>query len=81
MRFMDRVFYVRFSQKIIILETQVMRFSWCSHDDDVIADAMAGLAASAAIQYQDFPFECCYLEQELVVLTEIDHQPNKSSAN
>ena len=26
--------------------------------DDVMPDAMAGLAASAAIQLSDFPFEC-----------------------
>ena len=29
-----------------------------SHDDEVMPDAMAGLAASAAIQLSDFPFEC-----------------------
>jgi len=29
-----------------------------SHDDDVMPDALAGLAASAAIQLSDFPFEC-----------------------
>src|SRR5690554_6541374 len=29
-----------------------------SHDDDVMPDAMAGLAASAAIQLSDIPFEC-----------------------
>mgnify|MGYP001793415034 CR=1 FL=1 len=29
-----------------------------SHDENVMPDAMAGLAASAAIQLSDFPFEC-----------------------
>ncbi len=29
-----------------------------SHDEDVMPDALAGLAASAAIQLSDFPFEC-----------------------
>ena len=29
-----------------------------SHDKDVMPDALAGLAASAAIQLSDFPFEC-----------------------
>jgi polyribonucleotide nucleotidyltransferase len=33
-----------------------------SHDDDVMPDAMAGLAASAAIQLSDFPFECAISE-------------------
>ncbi|MBT8325442.1 MAG: polyribonucleotide nucleotidyltransferase, partial [Winogradskyella sp.] len=38
-------------------ETQVM-IQLMSHDDEVMPDAMAGLAASAAIQLSDFPFEC-----------------------
>tara|TARA_B100001769_G_C22095426_1_gene590950 strand:- start:346 stop:2121 length:1776 start_codon:yes stop_codon:yes gene_type:complete len=29
-----------------------------SHDEDVMPDALAGLAASTAIQLSDFPFEC-----------------------
>ena len=29
-----------------------------SHDEDVMPDSLAGLAASAAIQLSDFPFEC-----------------------
>jgi polyribonucleotide nucleotidyltransferase len=29
-----------------------------SHDENVMPDALAGLAASAAIQLSDFPFEC-----------------------
>ncbi len=33
-----------------------------SHDEDVMPDAMAGLAASAAIQLSDFPFECAISE-------------------
>src|SRR5690606_26307063 len=38
-------------------ETQVM-IQLMSHDEEVMPDAMAGLAASAAIQLSDFPFEC-----------------------
>ena len=33
-----------------------------SHDEDVMPDALAGLAASAAIQLSDFPFECAISE-------------------
>ena len=29
-----------------------------SHDENVMPDALAGFAASAAIQLSDFPFEC-----------------------
>ena len=42
-------------------ETQVM-IQLMSHDEDVMPDAMAGLAASAAIQLSDFPFECAISE-------------------
>ena len=38
-------------------ETQVM-IQLMSHDEEVMPDALAGLAASAAIQLSDFPFEC-----------------------
>jgi polyribonucleotide nucleotidyltransferase len=38
-------------------EVQVM-IQLMSHDEDVMPDALAGLAASAAIQLSDFPFEC-----------------------
>ncbi|WP_374957408.1 polyribonucleotide nucleotidyltransferase, partial [Gilvibacter sp.] len=41
--------------------TQVM-IQLMSHDEDVMPDAMAGLAASAAIQLSDFPFECAISE-------------------
>ena len=33
-----------------------------SHDENVMPDALAGLAASAAIQLSDFPFECAVSE-------------------
>ena len=33
-----------------------------SHDEDVMPDSLAGLAASAAIQLSDFPFECAISE-------------------
>ena len=42
-------------------ETQVM-IQLMSHDEDVMPDALAGLAASAAIQLSDFPFECAISE-------------------
>ncbi len=38
-------------------ETALM-ISLISHDDNVMPDALAGLAASAAIQVSDIPFEC-----------------------
>jgi polyribonucleotide nucleotidyltransferase len=42
-------------------ETQVM-IQLMSHDEEVMPDALAGLAASAAIQLSDFPFECAISE-------------------
>ncbi|MFD2564456.1 polyribonucleotide nucleotidyltransferase [Aquimarina rubra] len=56
MRLVDRVLRPLFP-KDYHSETQVM-IQLMSHDDDVMPDAMAGLAASAAIQLSDFPFEC-----------------------
>ena len=56
MRLVDRVLRPLFP-KNYHCETQVM-IQLMSHDDDVMPDAMAGLAASAAIQLSDFPFEC-----------------------
>ncbi len=56
MRLVDRVLRPLFP-KDYHSETQVM-IQLMSHDNDVMPDAMAGLAASAAIQLSDFPFEC-----------------------
>ncbi|NQX84878.1 MAG: polyribonucleotide nucleotidyltransferase [Flavobacteriaceae bacterium] len=56
MRLVDRVLRPLFP-KDYHAETQVM-IQLMSHDPDVMPDAMAGLAASAAIQLSDFPFEC-----------------------
>ncbi|RCS27901.1 polyribonucleotide nucleotidyltransferase [Polaribacter sp. WD7] len=56
MRLVDRVLRPLFP-KDYHAETQVM-IQMMSHDDDVMPDAMAGLAASAAIQLSDLPFEC-----------------------
>jgi len=56
MRLVDRVLRPLFP-KDYHAETQVM-IQLISHDDEVMPDAMAGLAASAAIQLSDFPFEC-----------------------
>lgn len=56
MRLVDRVLRPLFP-KNYHYETQVM-IQLMSHDEDVMPDAMAGLAASAAIQLSDFPFEC-----------------------
>jgi polyribonucleotide nucleotidyltransferase len=56
MRLVDRVLRPLFP-KDYTAETQVM-IQLMSHDEDVMPEAMAGLAASAAIQLSDFPFEC-----------------------
>jgi len=60
MRLVDRVLRPLFP-KDYSAETQVM-IQLMSHDDDVMPEAMAGLAASAAIQLSDFPFECAISE-------------------
>jgi len=60
MRLVDRVLRPLFP-KDYSAETQVM-IQLMSHDEDVMPDAMAGLAASAAIQLSDFPFECAISE-------------------
>ncbi len=60
MRIVDRVLRPLFP-KDYHAETQVM-IQLMSHDDDVMPDAMAGLAASAAIQLSDIPFECAISE-------------------
>ena len=56
MRLVDRVLRPLFP-KDYHSETQVM-IQLMSHDEEVMPDALAGLAASAAIQLSDFPFEC-----------------------
>ncbi|MFC2110764.1 polyribonucleotide nucleotidyltransferase [Bacteroidota bacterium] len=56
MRLIDRVLRPLFP-KDYHAETQVM-VQLMSHDEDVMPDALAGLAASAAIQLSDLPFEC-----------------------
>ena len=60
MRLVDRVLRPLFP-KDYHSETQVM-IQLMSHDPEVMPDAMAGLAASAAIQLSDFPFECAISE-------------------
>ena len=60
MRLVDRVLRPLFP-KDYHSEVQVM-IQLMSHDDDVMPDALAGLAASAAIQLSDFPFECAISE-------------------
>ena len=55
MRIVDRVLRPLFP-KDYHAETQVM-IQLMSHDENVMPDAMAGLAASAAIQLSDLPFE------------------------
>ncbi|AXP79677.1 Polyribonucleotide nucleotidyltransferase [Mariniflexile rhizosphaerae] len=55
MRLVDRVLRPLFP-KDYHAETQLM-IQLMSHDEDVMPDAMAGLAASAAIQLSDIPFE------------------------
>ena len=56
MRLVDRVLRPLFP-KDYHSEVQVM-IQLMSHDEDVMPDSLAGLAASAAIQLSDFPFEC-----------------------
>ncbi len=60
MRLVDRVLRPLFPSDYHS-ETQVM-IQLMSHDADVMPDAMAGLAASAAIQLSDLPFECAISE-------------------
>ena len=60
MRLVDRVLRPLFP-KDYHAETQVM-IQLMSHDEEVMPDALAGLAASAAIQLSDFPFECAISE-------------------
>ena len=55
MRLVDRVLRPLFP-KDYHSEVQVM-IQLMSHDEDVMPDALAGLAASTAIQLSDFPFE------------------------
>ncbi|PIX13280.1 MAG: polyribonucleotide nucleotidyltransferase, partial [Flavobacteriaceae bacterium CG_4_8_14_3_um_filter_31_8] len=56
MRIVDRVLRPLFPSDYRT-ETQVM-IQLMSHDENVMPDALAGLAASAAIQLSDIPFEC-----------------------
>jgi len=56
MRLVDRVLRPLFP-KDYHAETQVM-IQLMSSDENVMPDSLAGLAASAAIQLSDFPFEC-----------------------
>ena len=60
MRLVDRVLRPLFP-KDYHAETQVM-IQLMSHDDDVMPDALAGLAASTAIQLSDIPFESAISE-------------------
>jgi polyribonucleotide nucleotidyltransferase len=60
MRLVDRVLRPLFP-KDYHNEVQVM-IQLMSHDENVMPDALAGLAASAAIQLSDFPFECAISE-------------------
>ncbi|UGU16869.1 polyribonucleotide nucleotidyltransferase [Sinomicrobium kalidii] len=60
MRIVDRVLRPLFPSDYRT-ETQVM-IQLMSHDEDVMPDALAGLAASAAIQLSDIPFECAISE-------------------
>ncbi len=60
MRIVDRVLRPLFPSDYRT-ETQVM-IQLMSHDEDVMPDALAGLAASAALQLSDIPFECAISE-------------------
>ena len=60
MRLVDRVLRPLFP-KDYHAETQIM-IQLMSHDDNVMPDALAGLAASAALQLSDIPFETAISE-------------------
>ena len=60
MRIVDRVLRPLFPEGYRT-ETQVM-IQLMSHDEEVMPDALAGLAASAAIQLSDIPFETAISE-------------------
>lgn len=60
MRIVDRVLRPLFPSDYRF-ETQVM-IQLMSHDSNVMPDALAGLAASTAIQLSDIPFECAISE-------------------
>ena len=60
MRLVDRVLRPLFP-KDYHSEVQVM-IQLMSNDENVMPDALAGLAASTAIQLSDFPFECAISE-------------------
>jgi polyribonucleotide nucleotidyltransferase len=60
MRIVDRVLRPLFPSDYKT-ETQVM-IQLMSHDEEVMPDALAGLAASTAIQLSDIPFECAISE-------------------
>ncbi len=60
MRIVDRVLRPLFPSDYRF-ETQVM-IQLMSHDEEVMPDALAGLAASAALQLSDIPFECTISE-------------------
>ncbi|TCP28366.1 polyribonucleotide nucleotidyltransferase [Tenacibaculum skagerrakense] len=64
MRLVDRVLRPLFP-KDYHAETQVM-IQLMSHDPEVLPDALAGLAASAAIQLSDIPFEAPISEVRVV---------------
>ena len=56
MRLVDRVLRPLFPEDYHA-ETQIM-IQLMSHDENVMPDALAGLAASTALQLSDIPFEC-----------------------
>lgn len=77
MRLVDRVLRPLFP-KDYHAETQVM-IQLMSHDEEVMPDALAGLAASACIQLSDIPFECPISEVRVArVDGELIINPSKS---
>ncbi len=80
MRLVDRVLRPLFP-KDYHSEVQVM-IQLMSHDENVMPDALAGLAASAAIQLSDFPFECPISEARVArVNGEFVINPSRSQLN
>ena len=78
MRLVDRVLRPLFP-KDYHAETQVM-IQLMSHDEDVMPDALTGLAASAAIQLSDIPFEAPISEVRVARINgELVINPSRSS--
>jgi polyribonucleotide nucleotidyltransferase len=62
---------------VITAEVQVM-IQLMSHDDDVMPDALAGLAASAALALSDIPFATLISEARVGRIDEFIINPSRA---